>query len=323
MKKLFIFALVFLILASFVCAEGLEINDITVYLNNEKEGVIKEGSRFSEIVEPGDELELEIDIENTFRDNIDIEDIEIILKIENIVEGENLTEDISKFDLNDGNRKIKSIKIDIPDDADETIKTVKLSVRGVDENGTVHKLNSEFYININDEKHDITIYTTKIKPEVVECSGTVELIVWIENSGGYDEEEVTLVVENEELGIYKEYTNLEVDESEKYAKQVILSLENINKSDYYMLQLKTYYKDDHLDDIGEVGLTVHKCKEELVEIETPTLPNEADEDVPLNEVEEYKKTNREGSNSILLGLLVGLLVLIAIIFIIVFALSRL
>jgi hypothetical protein len=330
MKKLLIFTLVFLILASFVCSsdEGLEIDSVTIYHNGEKEGTIQNGARFSEVVEPGDKLELEIELENTFSDNIDIEDIEILLKIENIKEGENITEDISKFDLNDDSSKIKSIRVDIPNDADEIVKTVELDVRGVDENGTVHKINWVFDININDDKHDITVYTTKLKPETVECNGTAELTVWIENNGEYDEEDVVLIVENEKLGIYKKYTNLEVDEGEKYAKSVFLEFNDVVESDYYFLNLKTYYKDDHLDDLEEVGLTVHKCKESLVEIEIDDS-NDSDEDltdeIPLSEVEDYEtqKTSKNKSGSVLVGLLIGLLVLIIIILIIVFALSRL
>jgi hypothetical protein len=327
MKKLLIFTLVLILLSSFVCAsnEGLEINEVTVYLNGEKGGTLRENSRFDEIVEPGDKLEFEIELENTFREEIDIEDIEIIIKIENIKEGENITKDISKFDLNDGNSKLKSIKIEIPDDADEIVKTVELSVRGIDENGTVHKIEWNFEINVNDVKHDISIYTTKIKPDVIECSGTVEVMVWMENSGSYDEEDVVLIVENDELGVYKKYPSIEIDEGEKYAKSALLELQNISQSDYYLLNLKTYYKDEYLDDIGEVGLTVHKCKEELIEIETPDLPNESTEEVVLSEVGDYnpQKINPNKSSSIFMGLLVGLLVLIIIIFIIVFALSRL
>ncbi len=323
MKKVLLFPLIIIFLVSTVYAleEGLEISDLTIYKDSELQRSIRNGSYYNELIRPGEDVEFEIELENTFRDDIDIEDIEIIITLYNITEGEDVIEDVSPFDLNYDKTKTKSIRLDIPDDADEILKTVGINIQGVDENGTLHKIDWVVYLNIEDEDHDVRIYNTQLNQTIINCGGTAKLIVWVANDGEHDEEEVVLELENKELGLHNVYRNIEIDEDEKYAKRIFLNFDNVTKSGKFPIKIKTYYKDTHLDDITTIDLWVNKCKEVLVIDETSGDEEEViieqEEDIsvttPTTHIEKTKTTTQE-IPVMLLAFFMVLVVIVIIIF---------
>ena len=262
MRKLLLLPIVLVLLVSMVSAAGLIVKDLSIYQDEDRQRSMRDGDTYDEFIEPGEKIEFEIELENNLKDT-DIEDIEITIKIDNIEKGRNISEKEDKFDLNEDKKKIKSIKIEIPDDADETKKRADITIRGVDENNTVHRIEWAVYLKIEDEDHDITVRNTKLNIESVECNLTGELIVWIENDGNLDEEEVVLEVENKELGIYRKFGNIDVEEEELYTKLVPLNVENISRTGKYPIEIRTYYKNIHLDDIETDDVDLEACKKQI------------------------------------------------------------
>ena len=322
MKKALLFSLmilIFLVSTVYASEGGLEISDITIYYNSDLQRGIRNGSFYSEFIKPGEDIKFEIELENTFKD-IDIYDIEIIIKIHNITEDTDIIEDTQTFDLDYGKTKTKSVRLDIPDDADEIIKPVEINIQGIDENGTLHKIDRVVYIHIEDEDHNIRIYKTQLNQTTIVCNETAKLIVWLINDGEHDESKVVLEIENKELGLHNVYDNIEIDEDEKYAKMIFLNFDNVTKSGKFPIEIKTYYKDTHLDDITTIDLWVNKCKEVLVIDETNSDEEEViieqEEDISVTTPTTYIEktdTTKKQKTPVLLIAFIGLVILTIII----------
>ncbi len=319
-KALFLSLIALILLVSTVYAsEGnLEIKDLTIYVGSDYSRDIRNNDTFNEFIEPGDELEFEIELENTFEEDIDIKDIEVIIKLNNITQGEDITEDLSKFDLKYEKTKIKNIKLDIPSDADEITKSVEISIKGIDEEGTVHKIDWTIYVQIEDESHSILIYNTNLNQTTIDCKGTVRLIAWLSNDGSYDESKVILEVKNKELGLDKIYTGINIEEDEKYTKRIFIDIEDIEAGNY-PIELKAYYKNTHLDDVETVNLAVNACETENSVIDDVNDSDEdlieSDENIPISETVEqsYTVPAKKKDQTIIMAFSIVLIVFIIII----------
>ncbi|TKJ16979.1 hypothetical protein CEE44_00380 [Candidatus Woesearchaeota archaeon B3_Woes] len=306
--------LILLVSTVYALEDGLRISDLTIYQDSDLQRSIGDGSVYNEFIVPGGDIKFEIELENTFIDKIDIEDIEISITLYNITENEDIFEDVSSFDLNYDKTKTKSIRLNIPDDAEEVQKTVEINIQGIDENDTIHKIDWFVYLNIEDEGHDVRIYNTQLNQTIVNCGETVKLIVWIVNDGKHDEEEVVLEIENKELGLHNVYDNIEIDEDEKYAKRILLNFDNVNKSGKFPLQIKTYYKDDHLDDLTTIDLWVNQCKNVLVIDDEDISEEESDTQTtaPQTNIDE-SDTKKQNIPVMLLAFFIVILVILIII----------
>jgi hypothetical protein len=282
MKKLSLLVVMFILLVSFVYASDFDIDDLTVIVGDEEYRSVRDMDQINDFIEPGTKIEFEIEFANNMRDT-DIEDIKPTLTLLDATEGEHITDKVDEFDLNKDKTKIKSFKIDIPDDADEIEKTVEIYAKGVDENDTVHEIKWTIYLKIEDEDREIKIHRTKINQTTLDCSGKIDLITWIENNGKYDEDEAKLIVKNDDLGIYEEYDNLDIEEGEIYTKQTLIDIERVEKPGTYPLEITTYYKHKHLDDIKTIDITLKACKQELevidLEEEEETEPQVQPEEI--------------------------------------------
>ena len=260
MKKLVVLPILFCILISIAFASELQITKFTIYVNDEDQGNLKNGSVHNEIIEPGDELEFEIELKNIFKDNTDINDIIIVGKIENITEGVSLFDNITEFDLGNDDSKIKKLHFDIPSDADELQKKVEILIKGVDDKKRNQTVRWFVYLNIDDEEHEIRVYKTKVDQKISACNDTGNIIVLLSNEGSYDEEDVTLKVQSAKLGIDKIYNKINIDEDGTYSKIVPLLINDHNKTGIFPVEIKAYYKEYHLDDLKAVNVYIEACK---------------------------------------------------------------
>ena len=331
MKKtllLSLIALILLVSTVYASESKLEIKDLTIYSGSDYSRSVKNNDTFSEIIEPGEELEFEIEIENAFKEDIDINDIEIIIKVNNITQGEDIIEDTTKFDLKYEKSKTKNIKLDIPSNADEITKSVDISINGVDEEGTVHKIDWTIYIRIEDESHSIWIYNTNLNQTTVDCKGTVKLIIWLSNDGNYDESKVVLEAKNKELGLDNIYTGIDIDEDEKYSKIIFIDIEDIETGNY-PIELKAYYKNTHLDDIKTINLAVNACEAEdsvIDDIDEDSDEDmvEAEQDIVISDTVEqsYTPPIKKKDQTIIMAFSIVLIMLIIIISLSVFLLKN-
>lgn len=263
MRKLMLFsAIIFFLLVSIVSAiEGLEISDISVKYNSDTQVITKNNGFYDDNVDAGTDFRIEVEVENTFKSSTDINNIQITANISDIKRGKNISDASDKFDLVYGKKKIKTLSLDIPDDADELMHKVDINVVGTDEKRNKYNLNFSFYFNVEDEDHNIILYNTKLNKSEILCNEYANLFVWLENNGKYDESRVSLEAENKALGFYEKYNDISIDEGEKYSKlfKIDANKINISKKTIFPIELRAYYKGNILDDIETLNLTIDPC----------------------------------------------------------------
>jgi hypothetical protein len=259
MKKLIILSVLLLISLAIAQASELNIVESQIYINGELESSFRNNTTYSEIIEPGDEIDFEIEVENTFKDDRNINNIVISAAIFNITQGIDLIENTSSFDLSNDQSKTKKIKFEIPRNADELIKKVLFVIEGKDKKGNTHKIERVLYISIEDEDHEIVIKKAILNQTTYSCN-PANLIVLIENKGSYDEGDVNLKVYNEQLGLDKEYKPVRINKDVIYTKNIPIFFDSSVKSGKYNIVIESYYKESHLDDIQAIPIYIEKCK---------------------------------------------------------------
>lgn len=187
----------------------LEFEDIDIKIGSKTRDV-SEDRDFD--VEPGDSLKLEVKVENTFPDDIKIEDIVVEGTIEDLDDGDDESEDASEFDLKDGRDKTVTLDFKVPYDVDdEDTFNFIVTAEGEDELGATHFVEMRFTITINKDDNDIRIKTAQLTSSLVKCDRNVQLIVEVANFGSDDQDEVRLVITNSQLGLNYEKSDIELD----------------------------------------------------------------------------------------------------------------
>ena len=286
--KLMLFLVVLISLMGLVFAQEnkLEINSFIIYSDSgeDYQKNVKDGYTYNYFIDPGDKVEFEIELENTFDkdDKIDINDIEITVIFYNVTGEDNVTEVSSEFDLDPEELKSKTVRVKIPSTADELTKKAEINIKGTDDDNYVHEIDLVVYFDIEDEKHDVTTRVLRINDRTTNCNErSFEMVSLVSNEGVYDED-VILEVRNSELGLNQRHTDIDIEEDEGYTKNIVINLDENVKPGTYPIEIKTYYKVEHLDDIKIVDLVVGEC-----EIETDVIDiNEEEEEVVEEESEE-------------------------------------
>jgi hypothetical protein len=324
-KKLLFWPIVFIILISLTYASELSIKNLKIYVNNEDQGNLKNNSLYSELIEPGDDIEFEIELENTFRDNTDINNIVITGTIYNITENNNLVENVTEFDLADDTTKIKKLRFEIPIGSDQLQKKLEIDIRGIDDNDKTQSLKWNIFLNIQDEDHDIQIYRAKLNQTSIRCNeSSVDLFIWLKNNGKLDEDNVVLRISNYNLGVDKSYSGINIDQEVTYTKSLTLSDLNITRIGMFPIEIKAYYKGSILDDISSINLEVKRCIPSSVQSNNLSSENNnASEDVvvkeenqQISEPETNTGSNKKDVNTGLM-FLVSIIILITLIVIII------
>jgi hypothetical protein len=313
-RNLILLPIIFFFLISLVSARDLDINKLNIIVGENNQFMSDEDT-FRDVILPGDKIEFVFELKNNMYDT-DIKDILITVEMNNITQDENIKEDISLFDLNRDKTKTKSLKLKIPDNADEIVKTAKIKIKGVDDDN-FYEIDWNIYFKIEDEKRDITLYKTLLNQTKVNCSGSIQLLVWIENSGKYDESKAVLEVEIKKLDIYERYTSLDIKKGTKYTKIVPIEIDSINQTGKIALELRSYYKTTYLDDIKTLYLDVIECKKSTTtdDKEEDIKPNitSPEEEIIIPELEVVKSSNNMDMNVIILVFVIILIILIIII----------
>jgi hypothetical protein len=268
----------------------LGIEDLTVYRSSSIYRTLNNGDSYNDFINPGDDIDIKFELENIYAKNIDILDIEIKVTIFNITKNNDIIEVADTFDLRFGKSKTKTINIDIPNDAIEIIKPVKIDIVGTDENGDKHEIHWIIYLNIEDEDHDVKIYTTQLSQVSAKCKDSVKLIVWLDNTGRYNEDKIVLEVENKELGIYEIFRNIYIKEDQKYTKVILFDIKDVKTSKNYPISIKTYYDDEHLDDEKVLDLFAYECTDS--DLINNNL-NNVEDDEENNQKEDDPNTNNQ------------------------------
>jgi hypothetical protein len=248
----------------------LTIYDIIADVDGESDSSISNsGDDISEKAKPGSVVEIQIKLENQFSDSsdIDIEDIQITGTLYDIgADHDDLDEETSTFDISaDSKSDYKTLTFNIPSDAEEGSYDIEITAEGTDsEYDTEHSVSVTLTLDVEREKHEISISRAVLSSSTINCGDYTTLDVIIKNTGSNDEDETVLTVKNPNLGLTYTSENLELDkdpdnDDNEFSKTFTIDLRNKELTPgTYPIEIQTFYSEDVLSDLKTVYLTV-KC----------------------------------------------------------------
>lgn len=239
----------------------LEIKRVTVTYDGDDDRV-DDGDKVNvdEEIRPGSEIQIEVEVENTFKDNIDIEDVEITIDADNNDLDWDETEDVG--DIKDGDEESYTFTLNIDRDADEDTYDVTVIVTGIDENGARHEEQMTFEIEVEKKREDLLIDRLDLSKSYLACGErTTTIELRIENVGSRDVDRGTILIENDMLGIEEIIRDIEIDEGddERFTETITVP-RNADAGSYYLdVYVYTSANEEDQTDIESIQLTVEGC----------------------------------------------------------------
>jgi len=274
----------------------LRITDLDIKVGDNTDKNVQNNSRISKEAAPGDKLSFDLEISNFFTndEDLEIEDIDVEITIEDIDDGDDLGGDASEFDLKSGKDDNVKIDFEVPVDVDEDTFDVFIEVEGQDENGTTHEILWRLQLEVEKENHEIRVLRASATPSEIKCQRAVSINTEIINTGAEDEDDVTLEILSQQLGINSVTDDIELDEGtndNRFTKLLTATVSNDVASGTYPLSVNTYY-DGKLSDTETISLVAQQCEltEEVketvkekpkVEVKTPQPGVEKQPEQPI------------------------------------------
>jgi len=251
---------------------NLIVEDVDVVVDNGASEDVDDGDRIDDI-KPGDEIEVQVEIENTFPDtdkfDFDIEDIELRIEIDDRDFDVDEDEDLS--DLRAEDSTTEEISFDVDEDADEATYNMIITVDGEDENGARHGEKITIDLKVERNNHEIIVRDFSLSPSTVTCNRRSTLRVRLLNAGKDDEDEVALSVDSNDLNIHEKIRNIKLDEDDDISKSFEVNVPSSKKSGDYIIEIKSYYNNNVATDHEIVTLRVNTCTADAT-YTTTTVP---------------------------------------------------
>ena len=297
----------------------LTIDDIDVCVNTQCVSV--DDGDDVENIRPGDRIEFTFIIENGYRDSgaedLDIEDVDLEWEIDD--DDLNEDDDESMGDISADDKEEESFAFTIDDDVSAGSYTVTARVVGRDENNALHGQEIEFDLEVERDRHDITIRRVSVSPSTLSCSGSniIAFNVGYVNIGRSDEDDVILSVENDELSIIEQIGPINLDEDNSRQDTIRVTIPQDASPDSYIFKVKSFFDNTIQSDEEHVSLIVPECDVDPVVppvvvvtpppvvVQPPTPPI-----VPQRSVQDDDDTI---SPVYLVGLAMGVLILLTLI----------
>ena len=207
-------------------------------------------------LELGEENEIEIEIENTLE--IDIEDVEVEILMDLGDDEIDENEDIG--DIRDGDEEKVTFTFSLDDeDIEEESFTLEITVTGEDEDGASHTTIETKTVDLDLEKHKLTIESVRLSPNTLTASSRGSIQVNVKNIGSSDEDEVEVRVFNSELGIDANRDEIDIDEFTSSRNDERVSFNFVVPSDAnagaYQIEVEVFIDGD-LEDSTTETLTI-------------------------------------------------------------------
>ena len=245
----------------------LAITDIESDVDGETNKNLEDGDKISDEAKPGSIVRFEIEVSNLFNDrtqDIEIQDIQVDVTIEGIDDGDDLEEEVDEFDIDAGDEETVDVEFRVPLEVDEDDYDVIIDVEGEDETGKKHTIQAKLTLQVEKEKHEIIFTKFSLSPTNVACSGSVLLNTELANIGTEDED-VTLRIANEALGIDATFANIEMEEGDdddiKQSKSLTFYVNESVKPGIYPIGMQAQY-DSHTAD-SKIEFLVQQCEKKL------------------------------------------------------------
>jgi len=253
---------------------GLTIEDLDVFLTTRKSESgndldATDGRKLNfgeENAGPGSELRFNLNIQNAFTDNedIDINDVTVTVTIKEIDDGEDIEEESNEFDLDAEVDEEVNIILKIPLGVDAGLYDMLIEAEGEDDDGNSHTDEMRLKLDIDKEPRDVVVEQASLFPEKIKCSGTSTLTATIRNIGSRKEERARLEIANKDLGI--NYLKREIaleedpfDVDNKFTQSLIITVDKSMKPGAYPIEVKSYLQEDIIWETKTANLEVEAC----------------------------------------------------------------
>ncbi len=259
-------------------------SEITVPLYMQRENMLKldkididvgsdsydeDDNKFSEDVIVDETIEISVTLKNIYDeadDDVDMDDVDIEIEID----------DDDDFTIDeDSSIKIYSeeeetLKATITMDQ-ENIKSksyeLTIFIEAEDEHGAKHGIKKKYDFDVDRKTYDFVIDNAELYYDEVSCSRENEIDIKIESRGEREDDEVSVYVENRELGIDFKKEDLKLEEYDRddnsYSKVLHFTVPEDLAAGTYPITVKVFYSGDKNDgvhaDEKDVTLTVNDC----------------------------------------------------------------
>ncbi len=213
-----------------------------------------------EKMKAGQEVEIEIEVENKFstKQDVSIEDITIRAQSDSQVDIDE-EDEISSLGADDPDTVKFSAIID--EDADDGTYNVEITAIGTDEFGARHGEKNVIEFEVKRESHEIEIKSLTLNPPTVACELQSTLTANIRNSGRRDESEVYVSVSSPELKFGARSDELSLDKDDEDSVSFTIPVpEDAARPANYRITVDTYYNTGTKSLSDAAVLTLAQCK---------------------------------------------------------------
>jgi len=234
------------------CDDGkLEIDDVKV------EDVTGDDDQ----LEPGDYLDIELDVRNKFSTSTskEIRDIEVEAWVEDS-DGDRITDKVEadQFDLDDsGDDENIELTLRIDPDTDSGEYTLVIEAKGEDEDDQIRCDKYTKDLDVERESHRLVIDNVVLMPTTAACGRTVEISMLVYNTGEKDEDDIKLRVRNSDMGLDKYSEIFDLADGKDISKMMLVEIPANVKAGTYYLEISAIFNDGKDKDYADmVPLTV-------------------------------------------------------------------
>jgi len=241
----------------------LVINDIKVDVDG-KDDTLKSPGKVDEDAELGDDIEIKVEVENTFDEKMEISDIELTTQASDLDDADDLDDSISGIDEGDNDDLIVTFTIDKEDaDPQDAPFTITIKVEGEDDNGAFHTDEWDIELDMDPESRDVKILDMTLADSLLSCDDdSLKVTYELRNIGSKDADEAMVKLEVAELDIGKFYRDLSIDEGDIEEFTSTLDLPDDVEPGIYFLEMISYGTDKTSDDTDkeEISFEVIECR---------------------------------------------------------------
>ncbi len=274
MNKGLLFAISLLILSLFlpaVFAAGLSFSDIDVEIDGESDDDVDAAGGSFEAA-PGDNIDLRVEITNTFSTSTtdhEIRSIDIMIELNSFCpqnSDNEIDEEIRIDNLDPGADDSATFRFVIPDCAEEDNFDLDIRVEGRDEDGTEYAIDETVLISVDKKPSEVTLDLFQPEPQVLDCEErTFSIAVEAHNIGSLDEDAGLLII-NDDLGINRfEFMDLRTgswtDEDTMFEKTYTFVVDEDVEAGDYDIRAEVEYNNNNDEVKRFQTVTVPECSE--------------------------------------------------------------
>ncbi|MBW2982887.1 hypothetical protein KY327_01130 [Candidatus Woesearchaeota archaeon] len=239
---------------------NLIIDKVTMTVEGSSDS-LDDGDTYDDEAKPGDDVEIEVRVENTFDDNMDIEDVEVIIESNGDLDWDK-DEDLG--DIEDDDKDTATFSFTVPEDADEDDYEIEIRVEGTDEEGARHGEEWTVELEVEKEDEDLRIDDVTVSPSFVRCGqGRLTIRVDYTNIGQDDLEDATIRIRSDSEIDYEEVIrDIEIDEGDDDTESATMSLpDDLPGGQYFVdVEIFTSGSEDDRTDVESASFTVEDCQ---------------------------------------------------------------